>query len=126
MNTSSGNRSNATHSRRYPRVRVPSPFPCSYSRVGLKKWIAPERKGLAVVYDVSEKGARLMTEAAFDMGDQVALSLSLPNQAASTFVDVAIVRWGKDQTFGLEFEILSQVAAMRLRKFVDRQSMSKS
>jgi hypothetical protein len=60
------------------------------------------------------------------MGDQLAISLSLPNQAASTFVDVAIVRWGQDQTFGLEFETLSQVASMRLRKFVDRQSVSKS
>ena len=108
------------------RVRVPAPFPCSYARVGLKKWLTPERKGLGIVYDVSEKGARLMSEATFGPGDQVALSLSLPNQAASTFVDVAIVRWGQDHTFGLEFATLSQVAAMRLRKFVDRQSPPKA
>jgi len=126
MNPVAGSRGKSTHSRRYPRVRVPAPFPCSYSRVGLKKWLTPERKGLGVVYDVSEKGARVMSEAAFDMGDQLAISLSLPNQAASTFVDVAIVRWGQDQTFGLEFETLSQVASMRLRKFVDRQSVPKS
>jgi hypothetical protein len=61
-----------------------------------------------------------MSEAAFDLGDQIALSLSLPNQAASTFVDVAVVRWGREQTFGVEFETLSQVAAMRLRKFLNR------
>lgn len=125
MQGAASTRGRAAHSRRYPRVRVPAPFPCSFARVGLKKWLTPERKGLGVVYDVSEKGARVMSEAVFDLGDQIALSLSLPNQAASTFVDLAVVRWGKEQTFGVEFETLSQVAAMRLRKFLDRQGDSK-
>jgi hypothetical protein len=126
MNNAVGSREKAAHSRRYPRVRVPAPFPCSFARVGLKKWLTPERKSLGVVYDVSEKGARVMSEAAFDLGDQIAINLSIPNQAASTFVDLAIVRWGREQTFGVEFESLSQVAAMRLRKFIQRQALPKS
>ena len=111
-------------SRRHPRVRVPSPFPCSYARIGLKKWATPERTGLGIVYDLSEKGARVMSEAHFNLGDQIAISLTLPSQLSSMFVDMAVVRWGKDQTFGLEFETLSQVAVMRLRKFLSRQSVA--
>jgi len=103
-----------------------APFSCSFARLGLKKWLTPEREGVGVVYDVSEKGARVMSEAKINMGDQIALSLCLPNQASSMFVDLAIVRWGKDQTFGVEFEALSPIAGMRLRKFLNRRSVPAS
>ena len=108
--------------RRHPRLRVLAPFPCSFARVGLKKWLAVERGGLGVVYDVSTKGARVMTEAAITPGDQIAISLRLPNQVSSMFVELATVRWGKEQTYGVEFEDLSPVAGMRLQKFLNRQS----
>jgi len=110
--------------RRHPRVRVSAPFPCSFARVGLKKWLAIERDGLGVVYDVSMNGARVMTEVAITPGDQIAISLRLPNQAASMFVELATVRWGKEQTYGLEFEDLSPIADMRLQKFMNRLSKS--
>lgn len=108
-----------TQLRRHPRLRVTAPFPCSFARVGLKKWLTVERGGLGVVYDVSTKGVRVMTEAAINPGDQIAISLRLPNQVSSMFVDLATVRWGKDQTYGLEFDELSPIADMRLRKFLN-------
>ena len=106
--------------RRHSRLRVSAPFPCSFARVGLKKWLTPDRNGLGIVYDVSPKGVRVMTEAPINPGDQIAMSLRLPNQVSSMFVESATVRWGKDQTFGVEFEDLSPVAEMRLRKFLTR------
>lgn len=106
--------------RRHDRVRVSAPFPCSFARVGLPKWVAVERGGLGVVYDVSPKGARMMTEAAIIPGDQIAISLRLPKQVSAMFIELATVRWGKDQTYGVEFEDLSPVADMRLRKFLSR------
>lgn len=108
--------------RRVVRLRVPAPFPCSFSRVGLKKWLVTDRQGLGVVYDVSEKGARVMTEAAISPGDQLALDLRLPHQSSSMFVELATVRWGNDRTFGVEFEDLSPVAGMRLKKYLIRLS----
>lgn len=110
--------------RKYPRVRVSAPFPCSFTRIGLKKWLAVERGGLGVVFDVSTKGARVMTEAAITPGDHIAISLRLPNQVSSMFVELATVRWGKEQTYGVEFEDLSPIADMRLRKFLTRLSKS--
>lgn len=115
-----------TQLRRYPRMRVSAPFPCSFARVGLKKWLTVERGGLGVVYDVSEKGARMMTEALIAPGEQIAVNLRLPNQVSSTFVELATVRWGNDRTYGVEFEDLSPIAAMRLRKFLNRLSKTHS
>ena len=108
--------------RKHARLRVSAPFPCSFARVGLNKWLVIERGGLGVVYDVSGRGARMMTEAAIIPGDQIAISLRLPRQASAMFVELATVRWGRDQTYGVEFEDLSPVAHMRLRKFLNRLS----
>ena len=113
-----------TQLRKHPRVRVSVPFPCSFARVGLKKWLAIECGGLGVVYDVSTRGARVMTEAVITLGDQIAISLRLPNQASSMFVELATVRWGKEQTYGVEFEDLSPIADIRLQKYMNRLSKS--
>lgn len=103
-----------------------APFPCSFARVGLKKWSAVERGGLGVVYDMSAKGVRLMTESAISPGDQIAISLRLPQQVTPMFIELATVRWGRDQTYGVEFDDLSPTADMRLRKFLTRLSQPSS
>ncbi len=113
-----------TQSRRHPRLRVSAPFPCSFARVGLKKWVTVERGGIGVVYDVSTKGVRVMTEADISPGDDIAISLRLPNQVSAMFVERATVRWSKDRTYGVEFAELSPVADMRLRKFLARLSQA--
>jgi hypothetical protein len=105
--------------RRHPRLRVPAPFACSFARIGLQRWLAAERTGLGVVLDVSLNGARVMSPASMSPGDQLAISLRLPDQATTTNVD-ATVRWGNRDTFGLEFSALSQLAETRLRKFLSR------
>lgn len=109
--------------RKYPRVRVAAPFPCSLARVGLLRKGAVEQ-GLGIVYDVSAKGARVMTEAVITPGDRIAMSLRLPNQTASMLIETATVRWGKEQTYGVEFEGLSPNDNKHLQTFMNRQSRS--
>jgi hypothetical protein len=109
--------------RQHPRLRIPAPFACSLSRLGLTKWFSRERRGIGVVFDVSMKGAKVMSEAGIRMGERVAVSLRLPNQATPMTVEEATVRWERDQTYGLEFINLSAVAEMRLRKFITIASM---
>lgn len=106
--------------RKYPRVRVSAPFPCSFVRVGLLRKEALEQ-GLGIVYDVSAKGARVMTEAVITPGDRIAMRLRLPNQAASMFIETAMVRWGKEQTYGVEFEGLSLNDNKHLQAFLNHQ-----
>lgn len=110
--------------RRHPRVRVSAPFPCSLALIGLKQLRALDEGGLGVVYDVSAKGARVMTQAVISPGDRVAINLRLPNQAASAFIELATVRWGKEHTYGIEFHGVSLAVDTRLQTFVDRLSMA--
>ena len=108
--------------RKHPRVRVSAPFPCSLARVGLLR--KGGEQGLGIVYDVSAKGARVMTEAVITPGDRIAMSLRLPNQAASMFIEIATVRWGKEHTYGVEFEGLSPNDNKHLQTFMNHQSRS--
>ena len=112
-----------TELRRHPRVRIQAPFACSFARLGLQRWLAAERTGLGVVLDVSLKGAKVMSQAFMNPGDQLAISLRLPDQTAIMNVD-ATVRWGNRHTFGLEFTAVSQLAETRLRKFLSRGPFS--
>lgn len=109
--------------RRHPRVRVSAPFPCSFSLVGRRRRPVSEQGDLGIVYDVSTKGARVMTEAVISPGDRIALSLQLPNHPSATVIELATVRWGKEQTYGVEFEGLSPVVDTRLQKFMDHSSI---
>jgi hypothetical protein len=105
--------------RRYPRLRVASPFACAFSLLGLKRWTAAERNGLGVVLDVSLRGAKVMSAAAMKPGDHLAVSLRIPDQVTAMQLD-ATVRWGNDQLFGLEFTAVSLLAESRLKKFLSR------
>lgn len=109
----------AAELRQHPRVRVPAPCACSFARVGLERWLSSERTGLGVVLDVSLKGVKVMSMAAMNPGDQLAMSLRLPDQPTVINVD-ATVRWGSEQTFGIEFTTVSRASETRLRKFLSR------
>lgn len=105
--------------RKHPRLRLSTPFPCSFARVGLDKWPANEQDGLGIVYDVSARGARVMTEAVIIPGDRIAMNLRLPEQPASM---LATVRWAKEQTYGVEFESLAPGSDQYLQTFITRLS----
>jgi hypothetical protein len=118
MNGTIGQEHFSVDLRQHPRLRVPAPFVCSLSRLGLAKWLGRGTGGIGVVFDVSMKGAKVMSEAGIQRGDRLSVSLSLPNQVSPMTVEEATVRWERDQVYGLEFVDLSPVAEMRLRKFI--------
>ncbi len=118
MNGTTGQVKFSVDLRQHPRLRVSAPFVCSLARLGLAKWLGRGSNGIGVVFDVSMKGAKVMSEAGIQRGDRLSVSLSLPNQASPMTVEEATVRWEKDQVYGLEFADLSPVAEMRLRKFI--------
>ena len=109
--------------RKHPRVRVSAPFPCSLARVGFAKKGAVDQ-GLGIIYDVSTKGARVMTEAVITPGDRIAMQLRLPHQADSMVIEAATVRWGREQTYGVEFEKLSASDNQHIQFFMTHQSTS--
>ena len=109
--------------REHVRLRIQVPFACSISRKGVSRWFAKDRIGLGVVYDVSMKGARVLSEAPIKPGDQVKVTLQLPKQLEPLAVERATVRWAKDQTFGLEFMHLTFTGALHLKRFIALHAM---
>lgn len=107
--------------RRYPRHRVPAPFPCAFSLLGLRRWTAADRNGLGVVLDVSLRGAKVMSTAAMNPGDHLAVSFRMPDQVTAMQLD-ATVRWINDQLIGLEFLSIPLSVESRLKKFLARSS----
>ena len=112
--------------RRYPRVRIPTPFTCSLARLESKGWFRKPSEDVGVVYDLSLRGVRVSTEAPIKPGDQVSLKLRLPKQAAPAEIAVATVRWTKDQIYGLAFRKLSQSSLSRLNKYMAISTMLKA
>ena len=107
--------------RRHPRHRVSAPFPCAFSLLGLNRWTAADRNGLGVVLDVSLRGAKVMSTAAMNPGDHLAVSLRMPDQGTAMQLD-ATVRWINDQLMGLEFLSMPLPVETRLKKFLARSS----
>ena len=107
--------------RRYPRHRVSPPFPCAFSLLGLKRWTAVDRNGLGVVLDVSLRGAKIMSTAAMNPGDHLAVSFRMPDHVAAMQLD-ATVRWINDQLFGLEFISMPVSIETRLKRFIARSA----
>jgi len=112
--------------RRYPRVRIPTPFICSLARLESNGWFRKPSENVGVVYDLSLRGVRVSTEAPIKPGDQVSLTLRLPKQAAPAEIAVATVRWTKDQIYGLAFRRLSQSSLSRLNKYIAISTMVKA
>ena len=114
-----GQHQSSVELRRYPRHRVSAPFACAFSLLGLKRWTAVDRNGLGVVLDVSLRGAKVMSAAAMNPGDHLAVSLRIPDQVSALQLD-ATVKWVNDQLFGLEFLSVPLSAESRLKKFLSR------
>lgn len=107
-----------TDLRRHPRIRIQTPFPCSFLHSGEQYRWEGDRHGLGVVFDISGRGAKVMSETVPLLGDQVTVICQLPSQTSPMKVDVAKVRWRAAHVFGLEFTALSEFAGLRLRKFI--------
>ncbi len=107
--------------RRHPRLRIPTPVACAFARMGLARWSAEQRAGYGVILDLSLQGARVMSQVAMAPGDQLAVSLRIPDQPTVMHVD-ATVRWKSEHVFGVEFAQVSTHAATRLQKYLSKAS----
>ncbi len=104
--------------RKHPRVRIPTPFSCALYRLADARWFRKPPDEIGVVYDLSLRGVRVTTEAPIRPGDEVALRILLPKQIQPAYIEVATVRWTKEQTYGIAFKRLSLSAQTRLRKYM--------
>ena len=96
--------------RGYP--RFPVEFPLSYS--GLN------RAGEGTVVDLSKIGLKLtvVSEQPVPTGEYLKLRLSLPDNQPALEVELAAVRWSREQMFGVELLYLEPEGSHRLERFL--------
>ncbi|HET8580723.1 MAG TPA: PilZ domain-containing protein [Nitrospiraceae bacterium] len=78
--------------------------------------------GEGVVLDLSLGGCRVESSTYVQLGTELGLCISLPNQVTPLAVDRAMVRWGRGHQFGLCFMSLRPEEQARLRRLVGSPS----
>jgi hypothetical protein len=100
MDPSSGNR---IELRRYQRHVITGPCLLSFSQFTLSISVTGDAEGEGMVINLSPKGCMVESEAAVKVAEAMSLIMLLPDQTPPTTVDLALVRWVKNDAFGLEF-----------------------
>jgi hypothetical protein len=99
----------------------------SFSQFSLSISFAGDAEGEGIVLDLSPKGCKVESEAAVKVAEAMSLIILLPDQKAPTTVDLAVVRWVKNDAFGLEFISVGANEAARIVEFLtDIQKPSES
>jgi hypothetical protein len=59
--------------------------------------------GLGILFDLSATGCRMQSNVALTPGSYLALHIETPDTESPLAVEVSVVRWHKDNQFGIEF-----------------------
>ena len=78
---------------------------------------ASQLQGTGTVWNVSLNGWCLSGDLPLHIGQTIPLTVTLPNQH-NIFVAAAIVRWKRDQEYGLETLVIEKQAQSRLGQYV--------
>lgn len=76
-----------------------------------------DAEGEGVILDLSPGGCKINSEAGVKVGDAMSLIMLLPGESSPMVVDLALVRWGGEACFGVEFVSMGTVELARLRQF---------
>ena len=77
-----------------------------------------DAEGEGVILNLSPGGCKINSDACVKVGDAMSLIIFLPGETAPTAVDLALVRWGGEACFGVEFVSMGNVEQDRLREFM--------
>jgi c-di-GMP-binding flagellar brake protein YcgR len=69
--------------------------------------------------NLSLGGAAILSESAISRGEYLALTITLPTQAAIIEIELAPVRWVKEGSFGVEFIRIAPGSQQQLKQYLD-------
>ena len=91
--------------------RFPVQFRSSFSSVNIVG-------GEGALADLSVRGCRVESRIAVKPGTELQLKVHLPNESAPLGISVAVVRWSRGETFGVEFMDMKDEEWKRLGRFI--------
>ena len=101
-------------SRRYPRIRIDCPL--SFSTDESSGGVFTQDKGITC--DLSWNGCAIQSPTQVDKGSYLQMRIALPGHDVELNIELAKVRWATEQSFGVEFLVLTRQQQARLRGFV--------
>jgi hypothetical protein len=110
--------------RQHERHPVPPACLLSFSRFALSISFSGDAEGEGLVLNLSSKGCKVESEAGVKVGDAMSLIILLPGHPTPATIDLAMVRWAKEDCFGVEFISLTPVDSQRLHAFLTRGGSS--
>ncbi|HET6674081.1 MAG TPA: PilZ domain-containing protein [Nitrospiraceae bacterium] len=118
--------SNRIELRRHERYFVPDSCLLSFSQFTLSISFSGDAEGEGIIVNLSPKGCKVESEATVKVSEAMSLIILLPDQKTPTTVDLALVRWVKDDAFGLEFISMGANEASRIFEYLtDMEKRSK-
>ncbi len=109
--------------RQHPRCVAPPTCLLSFAPFAPTRSFNGDAEGEGVVLNLSPGGCKISSEAGVNVGDAMSLIILLPGESSPTAVDLALVRWGKELCFGVEFVSMGTVEQDRLRQFLASASV---
>jgi PilZ domain len=94
--------------RKHPRYRV---------EYGLSL-LGEKSRGQGITQDLSVTGCRARSPVGTNAGDSVGLLIDVPRYDNPLHVDIAIIRWAKEQEFGMEFISMAPDNQQRLQEVI--------
>ena len=104
--------------RQHHRCPVPSACLLSFAPFTPTISFGGDAEGEGLVLNLSLRGCKVNSDAEVDVGDAMSLIVLLPGEPCPTSIDLALVRWVHDQSFGVEFVSVGSADVNRLRQFL--------
>ncbi len=92
-------------------ARFPVQFRSSFSS-------ANSVSGMGILEDLSIRGCRIFSQTPIKSGTEIELRIAVLSEKSPIHIQRAVVRWSRDEIFGLEFMNLANSEWARLREIV--------
>ena len=104
--------------RKHPRIFTPSGALVSFKRLIEPVEIEEHSEGEGTLTELSREGCRLLSDIPLKIGERYHLILQISKESRPIIVEAAVVRWTRENAYGLKFTSLQSVQESDLRELL--------
>ncbi len=101
--------------RKDPRFPVQWPLSFSHSQISFR---GIQINGSGKASDISARGCKLESDTTVDTGTYLEVRIQILDEGSPVEIDLAVVRWSRNEAFGLEFINMRPEEQERLQRYV--------
>jgi c-di-GMP-binding flagellar brake protein YcgR len=104
--------------RQHPRIAAPSGALLSFKRLVVPVQFNLDTEGDGALINLSLGGCQLRSDVALNVSERYNLILQVFSESAPMIVEAAIVRWARDNNYGVKFTSLPPASEERLHELL--------